>query len=111
MTLLPCSMWLVCPLGALRCPRAQNRCSKVSVVKWLGSSRFPSILAPSIVLPVAFIAQIDLGDQMSFEMLPASATEDELTCNMEGVPTDSSNLVIKVSDKKLGRAKSSEIFT
>ncbi len=46
-------------------------------------------------LPPLF-PQIDLGDQMSFEALPSDATKDELTCNMEGVPTDSSNLVIKV---------------
>jgi 4-diphosphocytidyl-2C-methyl-D-erythritol kinase len=39
---------------------------------------------------------IDLGDQMSFALRP-NATEDSLSCNMEGVPTDSSNLVIKVS--------------
>lgn len=38
---------------------------------------------------------IDLGDQMSFAVRP-SAGEDMLSCNMEGVPTDSSNLVIKV---------------
>jgi len=41
---------------------------------------------------------IDLGDQMSFELLTRDATEDLLTCNMEGVPTDSSNLVIKALD-------------
>jgi 4-diphosphocytidyl-2C-methyl-D-erythritol kinase len=39
---------------------------------------------------------IDLGDHMSFAVRP-NATEDSLSCNMEGVPTDSSNLVIKVS--------------
>lgn len=40
---------------------------------------------------------IDLGDEMDFTLLPESATLDELTCNMDGVPTDESNLVIKVS--------------
>ena len=39
---------------------------------------------------------IDLGDDMDFTLLPENATADELTCNMEGVPTDDSNLVIKV---------------
>lgn len=38
---------------------------------------------------------IDLGDTLVFEPL-AGAEEDRLTCNMEGVPTDKSNLVIKV---------------
>ena len=38
---------------------------------------------------------IDLGDSMDFTVLPGSQ-EDSLTCNMEGVPTDESNLVIKV---------------
>jgi 4-diphosphocytidyl-2-C-methyl-D-erythritol kinase len=38
---------------------------------------------------------IDLGDAMSFEPLPPSATADELTCDMPDVPTDGSNLVIK----------------
>eukprot|EP00951_Prasinocladus_malaysianus_P005452 scaffold38674_cov37-Prasinocladus_malaysianus.AAC.2 len=32
---------------------------------------------------------------MSFECLPDTADRDELTCNMDGVPTDESNLVIK----------------
>ena len=38
---------------------------------------------------------IDLGDDLEFEVLPWAAT-DELTCNMEDVPTDNSNLVVKV---------------
>ena len=38
---------------------------------------------------------IDLGDSMDFTVLPGSQ-EDSLTCNMEGVPTNDSNLVIKV---------------
>ena len=41
------------------------------------------------------IAQvIDLGDTMTFSTIPGQA--DALTCDMEGVPTDASNLVIKV---------------
>jgi len=39
---------------------------------------------------------IDLGDRMSFAAR-LGASQDTLSCNMEGVPTDSSNLVIKVS--------------
>ena len=39
---------------------------------------------------------IDLGDDMHFEVLPR-AERDELSCNMEDVPTDESNLVIRVS--------------
>jgi hypothetical protein len=36
-----------------------------------------------------------MGDDMHFEVLPG-AEKDELICNMEGVPLDDSNLVIKV---------------
>ncbi len=39
---------------------------------------------------------IDLGDQMRFTLLPESTERDELSCDMEGVPTDETNLVIKV---------------
>ncbi|PSC74871.1 4-diphosphocytidyl-2-C-methyl-D-erythritol kinase [Micractinium conductrix] len=38
---------------------------------------------------------IDLGDDMAFEALAGTAAADALTCNMVGVPTDGSNLVIK----------------
>lgn len=34
---------------------------------------------------------------MAFEELAGTASADVLACNMEGVPTDESNLVIKVS--------------
>lgn len=34
---------------------------------------------------------------MDFTLLPPDAQRDELTCDMEGVPTDESNLVIKAS--------------
>jgi len=49
---------------------------------------------------------IDLGDTMTFEALPDGATKDILTCDMEGVPTDGSNLVIKAFD--LYRQKTGE---
>ena len=38
---------------------------------------------------------IDLGEKMTFEELDEGATEDELLCDAEGVPTDASNLAIK----------------
>lgn len=44
---------------------------------------------------------VDLGDDMEFEELAGTAATDALSCNMEGVPTDDSNLVIKVG---VGRA-------
>ncbi len=46
---------------------------------------------------------IDLGDDMDIELLPPSATQDELSCNWADVPLDASNLVIKAAD--LFRAK------
>lgn len=39
---------------------------------------------------------IDLGDSMDFTPLPGAGS-DELTCNIADIPTDGSNLVIKVS--------------
>ena len=37
---------------------------------------------------------IDLGDTMTFSTLPGQA--DALTCDVEGIPLDASNLVLKV---------------
>lgn len=37
---------------------------------------------------------IDLGDSMTFDPIPGQA--DALTCNVEDIPTDDSNLVLKV---------------
>lgn len=39
---------------------------------------------------------IDLGDGLTVEALGEGATEDELACEAEGVPTDGTNLVMKV---------------
>ena len=39
---------------------------------------------------------IDLGDGLSVEALPDGASEDVLLCEAEGVPTDGTNLVMKV---------------
>ncbi|KAJ1454242.1 ribosomal protein S5 domain 2-type protein [Pelagophyceae sp. CCMP2097] len=38
---------------------------------------------------------IDLGDTLSFRVLPASSAADEFECDVEGVPTDSTNLVLR----------------
>lgn len=38
---------------------------------------------------------IDLGERMTFEELGEGATRDELLCDAEGVPTDSTNLAVK----------------
>ncbi|KAI7843240.1 hypothetical protein COHA_003074 [Chlorella ohadii] len=49
---------------------------------------------------------IDLGDDMAFEELAGTASADALSCNMDGVPTDESNLVIKALNlfrRKTGR--------
>ncbi len=45
----------------------------------------------SLVMPTKF------GDWLTVEVLPESATCDELSCNMEAVPCDESNLVIKAA--------------
>ena len=42
-----------------------------------------------------------MGDEMEFERLPG-ATRDELSCNVADVPTDDSNLVIKVPPSASG---------
>ena len=39
---------------------------------------------------------IDLGDDMDFEALPAGSTKDTLQCSDPTIPSDDSNLVIKV---------------
>lgn len=44
---------------------------------------------------------IDLGDPMRFEMLPPTATQDVLTCSDTTIPTDASNLVIKVRNGRV----------
>jgi 4-diphosphocytidyl-2-C-methyl-D-erythritol kinase len=40
---------------------------------------------------------IDLGDDMEFDLLPEGSTKDTLTCSDPTIPSDDSNLVIKVS--------------
>ena len=41
-----------------------------------------------------FLQVIDLGDSMTFDPIPGQA--DSLTCNVQDIPLDDSNLVIKV---------------
>jgi len=38
---------------------------------------------------------VAFGDTLDMEVLPPAAERDELECNLEGVPTDESNLVIR----------------
>jgi len=38
---------------------------------------------------------IGFGDRLELSLLDEKATEDEFSCNMKGVPTDSSNLVLR----------------
>jgi 4-diphosphocytidyl-2-C-methyl-D-erythritol kinase len=47
---------------------------------------------------------VSFGDTLDLEVLPTTATKDELECNLPGVPTDESNLVIRAL--KLFREKS-----
>jgi 4-diphosphocytidyl-2-C-methyl-D-erythritol kinase len=39
---------------------------------------------------------IDLGDDMEFKKLGAAATRDMLSCSDPTIPSDDSNLVVKV---------------
>ena len=41
---------------------------------------------------------IDLGDSMGFALLPEGAGKDQLTCSDPTIPSDDSNLVIKVRE-------------
>lgn len=41
---------------------------------------------------------IDLGEAMTFEVLPPGSATDELLCDEPGVPTDDTNLAIKALD-------------
>lgn len=60
-----------------------------------------------IVLPCLFSpAQvIDLGDDMSFSTLPEGSAADKLTCSDPTIPSDGSNLVIKVGGQKASSAR------
>ena len=47
---------------------------------------------------MAFSQAINLGDRVSFKLLPDDAADDEFECNMPGVPTDRTNLVLRTID-------------
>lgn len=57
--------------------------------KLLQSAWFPS---PVVLQTVGF------GDKLFFRKLPEGAVADGFDCNMEGVPTDASNLVLRALD-------------
>lgn len=46
----------------------------------------------------AFPQTVGFGDNLFFRRLPEDAVKDEFECNMEGVPTDGSNLVLRALD-------------
>jgi 4-diphosphocytidyl-2-C-methyl-D-erythritol kinase len=53
---------------------------------------------------------IDLGDDMTFSLLTAGSTSDQLTCNFPDVPTDESNLVIKALNLFRSKTGATERF-
>ena len=53
---------------------------------------------------------VALGDNLSFSLLPPSATQDQFECDIEGLPTDGSNLVIRAFDLFRLRSGSSQCF-
>lgn len=46
---------------------------------------------------ISIVAPVKFGDSLHVK-IAGNAVKDSLTCNMEGVPTDSSNLVIKAAE-------------
>lgn len=46
---------------------------------------------------ISLVAPTRFGDWLTVEVLPDTATKDELVCNMPNVPCDDSNLVIKAA--------------
>lgn len=47
---------------------------------------------------LSLVAPTDFGDELSVGILPEDAEGDTLECNMEGVPTDSSNLAMRAAE-------------
>lgn len=72
----------------------------------LGPGQLPTQpLDISVTAVLCMIMQvIDLGDDMDFELLPEGATKDTLVCSDPTIPSDDSNLVIKVREEGGGRA-------
>ena len=62
---------------------------------WFGTRCWESYQPGLLTGVLPAVQVIDLGDTMDFALLPPDRQQDELTCDMEGVPTDESNLVLK----------------
>jgi len=53
---------------------------------------------------------VAFGDTLDMEILPDSATKDELKCNLPNVPTDESNLVVKALNLFRKRSGEKQFF-
>ncbi|CAB1099361.1 unnamed protein product [Ectocarpus sp. CCAP 1310/34] len=53
---------------------------------------------------------VGFGDKLFFRKLPESAMADTFNCNMEGVPTDGSNLVLRALDLFRKRTSSQHFY-
>ncbi|CAM9604918.1 unnamed protein product [Ectocarpus sp. 6 AP-2014] len=53
---------------------------------------------------------VGFGDKLFFRKLPESAVADTFNCNMEGVPTDGSNLVLRALDLFRKRTSSQHFY-
>lgn len=62
--------------------------------------------APSLIV----LQTVGFGDKLFFRKLPESAVADSFGCNMEGVPTDASNLVLRALDLFRGRTSSNRFY-
>lgn len=58
-----------------------------------------------------FVLQtVGFGDNLFFRRLPKSASEDIFDCNMDGVPTDGSNLVLRALDLFREKTSTQDFF-
>ena len=77
------------------------------VLGWRRAQAWPLPNRPPITTSIHPTPQvIDLGDGMTFEVLPPGASGDELACDAPGVPTDGTNLALRALD--LFRAKTGD---
>lgn len=53
---------------------------------------------------------VGFGDNLYFRRLPATAMKDGFDCNMDGVPTDGSNLVLRALDLFRTRTSTQDFF-
>lgn len=58
----------------------------------------PSFSGRPLVVCIGLSQTVGFGDDLYFERLPKTADQDEFECNMDGVPTDRSNLVLRALD-------------